>query len=554
MNSQRKLNFFKKSLKSIKKRPKSCLFLLLVIVITSITFFNHQKPNHEITQQSTEEIQFSIKNNQGEVLEDTKIKTKENQVSINNPSFNLNLEEVQNPSKEIPITIGEPQEEISEQELKLTIEDFKTPIISVGHNLKFKTAQLELTKNHPDQNINAILTCTDYNFDPEKFNCKDWEITPIKIKDQGDKIAFNVEHFSSYVGVYLEIVNLQSNLTQGDIWETRFNTYGQSTLTIEAVDGTEYPRDITLEGIYCGDTQLQESEYTFQDQTITIENYSCDQTSKIRNQTITGGRHWLAFSFGDTFQAKAHNFACDSGTLDDTCYVSTAQTMSNGDVLSGTGNLVIQNGGNLTTANTETFGIKLDGDITIESGGTITGNLTNDITGDAIGTGDDTTTVFNTTYYPITADSETVYVDGVAQILSTDTCSTNDYTINLTTGAITFCSAPVTGLAITVDYSYTNATNLTINSGGSINVDKKGYTGGAPGVAGNGPGGGEGSGGLGGGGSYGGDGGDVYYNEEWTYGGIAYGSITNPDDFGSGGGGMNYYTNANYGDGGGLLD
>jgi hypothetical protein len=94
MNSQRKLNFFKKSLKSIKKRPKSCLFLLLVIVITSITFFNHQKPNHEITQQSTEEIQFSIKNNQGEVLEDTKIKTKENQVSINNPSFNLNLEEV----------------------------------------------------------------------------------------------------------------------------------------------------------------------------------------------------------------------------------------------------------------------------------------------------------------------------------------------------------------------------------------------------------------------------------------------------------------------------
>jgi hypothetical protein len=228
--------------------------------------------------------------------------------------------------------------------------------------------------------------------------------------------------------------------------------------------------------------------------------------------------------------------------------------MSNGDVLSGTGNLVIQNGGNLTTANTETFGIKLDGDITIESGGTITGNLTNDITGDAIGTGDDTTTVFNTTYYPITADSETVYVDGVAQILSTDTCSTNDYTINLTTGAITFCSAPVTGLAITVDYSYTNATNLTINSGGSINVDKKGYTGGAPGVAGNGPGGGEGSGGLGGGGSYGGDGGDVYYNEEWTYGGIAYGSITNPDDFGSGGGGMNYYTNANYGDGGGLLD
>ena len=66
---------------------------------------------------------------------------------------------------------------------------------------------------------------------------------------------------------------------------------------------------------------------------------------------------------------------CDSGTLDDTCTITTLKDIANGDVISGTGNLVIASGGNLKTNLGESFSINMAGDITIESGGSITGNL-----------------------------------------------------------------------------------------------------------------------------------------------------------------------------------
>ena len=66
---------------------------------------------------------------------------------------------------------------------------------------------------------------------------------------------------------------------------------------------------------------------------------------------------------------------CDSGDLNGTCTISTAKTLSNGEVISGTGSLVIAAGGNLISNAMESFSIAMDGDITIESGGAITGNL-----------------------------------------------------------------------------------------------------------------------------------------------------------------------------------
>jgi len=41
-------------------------------------------------------------------------------------------------------------------------------------------------------------------------------------------------------------------------------------------------------------------------------------------------------------------FSCNSGTLDTTCNVNITQTLVDGETISGTGNLVIQSGGNLT--------------------------------------------------------------------------------------------------------------------------------------------------------------------------------------------------------------
>jgi len=62
------------------------------------------------------------------------------------------------------------------------------------------------------------------------------------------------------------------------------------------------------------------------------------------------------------------------------------------------------------------------------------------IVGEAVGTGDGTTTVFTLANAPVEVESETVYVDGVAQTRGTD------YSINYETGDITFVTAPPSGL------------------------------------------------------------------------------------------------------------
>jgi len=70
------------------------------------------------------------------------------------------------------------------------------------------------------------------------------------------------------------------------------------------------------------------------------------------------------------------------------------------------------------------------------------------IVGEAVGIGDGTTTVFSLAQKPVEVDSETVYIDGVAQTKATD------YSINYETGEITFVTAPASGTTITADYDY----------------------------------------------------------------------------------------------------
>ncbi len=102
---------------------------------------------------------------------------------------------------------------------------------------------------------------------------------------------------------------------------------------------------------------------------------------------------------------------------------------------------------------------------------------------------------------------------------------------------------------VKTNYIDLSLTDLTINSGGMIDADAKGFSGGASnGTNGNGPGGGVGflSAGSGGGG-YGGTGGDG--SQSGNQSGASYGSITLPNDLGSGGG----RGNGTSGTGGGLI-
>ena len=239
---------------------------------------------------------------------------------------------------------------------KVNKDDIKTKIVYVDTSeVMFRDAQVNLIKDSGESRINAILKCSSEDFNTRNGSCENWQITKTVFSDDGHNIIFKTNTFSAYVGVYLELINEQSNLTRGDIWEVQFDTYGTETLKIEATDGTSYPEDIEFIGLWCGDRQLTEDEYTFQGQTILANDYNCDnQISKIKNQTVTGGRHWLSLSFGYTQNILAHNFACDSGTLDSTCYVTTQQYLGDGDEMSGTGSLVIQAGGELTASSSDT--------------------------------------------------------------------------------------------------------------------------------------------------------------------------------------------------------
>jgi len=259
----------------------------------------------------------------------------------------------------------------------------------------------------------------------------------------------------------LKILNPYSHPEKGKIWEVKFKTKGKDYLSILPIRGTQFGEDLQFEGLYCGE-KLVLSENPNQGY-IYYHNWQCDKTAFLRSKVLTAGAHYLKFNFGGVTKI-AHNFVCDSGTLDTTCYVTSTQDVS-GETISGSGNLVIQSGGSLTTGNATSTNINMGGDITIESENGLNGN-------------------FNVT-----------------------------------------------------------CTNLTINSGASINANGKGYTGGE------GPGQGSDSGYAGGGAGYGGNGGD---SSNGISGGSSYGSLTTPTDLGSGGGNAQPYDGPG-GSGGGAI-
>jgi len=75
--------------------------------------------------------------------------------------------------------------------------------------------------------------------------------------------------------------------------------------------------------------------------------------------------------------------------------------------------------------------------------------MTKQITGEVVGTGDGTTTVFYLDMIPVVSGSEVVKVDGMPKTRTTD------YAIDYATGKITFTTAPAVGAQVTADYTGT---------------------------------------------------------------------------------------------------
>jgi uncharacterized repeat protein (TIGR01451 family) len=126
-------------------------------------------------------------------------------------------------------------------------------------------------------------------------------------------------------------------------------------------------------------------------------------------------------------------------------------------------------------------------------------------------------------YYPLSSSFSTLTVAGTFMHGSLNRLFLDTLTVN--SGGIVTHATNTTTQAYALDISAT--TSIVVNSGGSINVNAKGY------ASSEGTGQGTDNGFEGQGGGYGGDGGD---SANLSSGGAAYGSVTQPVDLGSGGG------------------
>ncbi|NOQ37759.1 hypothetical protein GQ472_02615, partial [archaeon] len=121
-----------------------------------------------------------------------------------------------------------------------------------------------------------------------------------------DRIEWIVPQLSNDTyEIDLTILNIQSYPTVGGNWTVRFETAGTSDLTITAINGTYFGTDLEFLEIKCG-TQIL--DYLIVDNSIFIENYTCNETGHEVSKVLTSGKHHLKFRFGNITK-YAHNDA-----------------------------------------------------------------------------------------------------------------------------------------------------------------------------------------------------------------------------------------------------
>jgi len=159
--------------------------------------------------------------------------------------------------------------------------------------------------------------------------------------EKNQKTRVILDHFSGIFGVDINILNIQSYPTVGGNWTVMFNTTGTANLIISAVNSTTWSNtketeDLKFLEIKCGDQTLN---YTWQDSTLFIQNYTCNQTGYETSKVLTTGSHHLKFRFRD-IEKYAHNFASgpssiifisptlqnNSHTSDDRVYINITST------------------------------------------------------------------------------------------------------------------------------------------------------------------------------------------------------------------------------------
>ncbi|MEK6926618.1 MAG: LamG-like jellyroll fold domain-containing protein, partial [Nanoarchaeota archaeon] len=107
----------------------------------------------------------------------------------------------------------------------------------------------------------------------------------------------------------ITIINVQSYPTVGGNWTVEFTTTGQADLRVTPVNETSFgisaPDDLEFLEIKCGSLA---QNYTWENSSVLVSNYSCNETGYEISLVITPGKHDLEFDYGG-IKAQAHNDA-----------------------------------------------------------------------------------------------------------------------------------------------------------------------------------------------------------------------------------------------------
>jgi hypothetical protein len=128
-----------------------------------------------------------------------------------------------------------------------------------------------------------------------------------------DYIEWIVPHLSTQTfDVSINILNVQSYPYVGGNWTVKFETLGNSNLSIRSINGTNfgesYPADLKFLSLKCGENFV---DYVWKNDSIFVEDYYCGEVGYETSLVLTEGKHYLEFQFGDVF-GYAQNDAVNS--------------------------------------------------------------------------------------------------------------------------------------------------------------------------------------------------------------------------------------------------
>ena len=239
---------------------------------------------------------------------------------------------------------------IEENETKFEIEYFTDAPVATENEITYYKKQITISSELHYENILAYTNITETNQNNIKLyhlinNTREL-VTNITYIDQNnnnliDKIQWIVPHLSneSYE-IEITILNVQSYPTVGGNWTVMFNTTGKANLTIKAIRDTTWSNsnenhDLKFLEIKCNNTILN---YTWTNNSVFIENYTCNQTSYETSKVITSGVHDLLFQFGNQ-SAEAHNFASINLSNSDASWYGEAPSDVLGHFIMGSGDI-----------------------------------------------------------------------------------------------------------------------------------------------------------------------------------------------------------------------